>query len=90
MADDEELFTHTVTAWTAGQLRKALEGVPDDFPLVIIPADEPDNDLAAEAQVVTSAKTAGSWDPAAREYGAPDHFQVACDFPSGQYCRRRR
>ncbi len=37
---DEELFDHEVTAWTAGELRRALgctcgapEGVPDDFPV---------------------------------------------------------
>ena len=31
--DDEELFDHTVTPWTLGDLRKAVkdaEGLPDD------------------------------------------------------------
>jgi len=35
MSDDAELFTHTVTAWTLGDLRKAVreaEGLPDEFP----------------------------------------------------------
>jgi hypothetical protein len=90
MSDDEELFTHTVTAWTVGDLRKALEGVPDEFPLVIIPADKPENDLAAEEQVVVGAGSEGSWKPAAGTTGPPDHFQIAADFPSGQYYRRTR
>jgi len=33
MADNEELFTHTVGIWTAGQLREALGGVPDELPV---------------------------------------------------------
>jgi hypothetical protein len=43
--DDEELFDHQVTAWTAGQLRNASEGVPDDLPVMVITAEEPGSDL---------------------------------------------
>ena len=31
MTQEEELFDHQVSAWTAGQLRRALEGVADDI-----------------------------------------------------------
>jgi hypothetical protein len=55
MPDDEELFDHQVTAWTVGQLRAALKGVPDDLPVRIITADEPGSDLAGHEQVVISA-----------------------------------
>jgi hypothetical protein len=40
MADDEELFDHQVTPWTVGQLRKALEGIPDDLPVRVITAED--------------------------------------------------
>jgi hypothetical protein len=52
---DEELFDHQVTAWTVGQLRAALEGVPDELPVRVITAEEPGSDLAGEEQVVISA-----------------------------------
>ncbi len=41
MSHDEELFTHAVNAWTVGDLRKALDGAPDDLPLIVFVADEP-------------------------------------------------
>jgi Family of unknown function (DUF6225) len=53
--DDEELFDHQVTPWTVGQLRAALEGVPDDLPVRVITAEEPGSDLAGDEQVVTGA-----------------------------------
>jgi hypothetical protein len=56
--DDEELFDHQVTAWTVGQLRAALDGLPDDMPVRVITAEEPGSDLAGDEQVVISA---GPW-----------------------------
>ena len=57
-ATDEELFNHEVTAWTVGDLRKAMEGVPDGLPLrVFIPVD-PGADPTLE-QVVHDA---APWD----------------------------
>jgi hypothetical protein len=53
--DDEELFDHQVTAWTAGQLRKALQGVPDDPPVTVVTAEEPGSDLVGPGQVIISA-----------------------------------
>lgn len=86
MADDE-LFTHQVTAWTLGDLRravKAAEGLPDSFPVTVVPAEEPGGD-AGEEQVIISA---GPWGGA--EGAAPDHFEIGCEFPAGEYYRRRR
>jgi Family of unknown function (DUF6225) len=54
MTDDEELFDHQVTPWTAGQLRAALEGVPDDMPVRVWVAEDPGGDTVDE-QVVVSA-----------------------------------
>jgi hypothetical protein len=55
LTEGEELFGHQVTAWTAGQLRKALEGVPDDMPVTVVTAEEPGSDIAGDEQVVISA-----------------------------------
>ena len=103
--EDEELFDHQVTAWTAGQLRKALEGVPDDFPVTVVTAEEPGSDLAGDEQVIVSASpwvSAAAWsyadaknadDMRARLASGelqPDHFEISLEFPSGQYYRRIR
>jgi hypothetical protein len=56
--DDEELFDHQVTAWTVGQLRAALEGLPDDLPVRVITAEEPGSNLAGPDQVIIHA---GPW-----------------------------
>jgi hypothetical protein len=55
MAHYEELFDHQVTAWTVGQLRTALDGVPDDLPVRIITAEEPGGKLAGPDQVMIGA-----------------------------------
>lgn len=101
MRDDEEVFDHKVTAWTVGQLRQALAGVPDGLPVRVLTAEEPGGEFCGE-QVVISA---GPWADVdmgaggtADELGAklargelqPDHFEVSLEFPSGQYCRRVR
>ena len=88
--NDEELFDHQVTAWTAGQLRSALDGLPDGMPVRVVPADEPGSDLAGDEQVVISA---GPWTAEGvppSETVPADHFEISCEFPSGQYYRRGR
>jgi hypothetical protein len=87
MSDDEELFTHTVRAWTAGELRKALEGVPDDFPVTVVTAEEPGAEYAGPEQVVISA---APWNDRGDREAPPDHFEVSLEFPSGEYYRRTR
>lgn len=87
MSEDGELFDHHVTAWTAGHLRKALEGVPDDFPVTVVTADEPGSDLAGEEQVIISADL---WNVRGVKGEPPDHFEIGLEFPSGQYYRRPR
>jgi hypothetical protein len=55
---DEEEFDHVADAWTVGQLRAALEGVPDDLPIEVITAEEPGSNMAGPDQVVIGA---GPW-----------------------------
>lgn len=98
MDRDEELFDHTVTAWTVGQLRQALERVPDDLPVRVIPAEEPSGDMCGAEQVVIGAgpwayvPAASAGDVRAALAGGviqPGHFEISLEFPSGQYYRRR-
>lgn len=88
--NDEELFDHQVTARTVGELRKALDGVPDHMPVHVVVAEEPGSGLAGDEQVVIDA---GPWTavgiPPARTV-PPDQFAISYEFPSGQYYRRRR
>jgi hypothetical protein len=86
MPDDEELFDHQVTVLTVGDLRKALEGIPDDFPVTIAVAEEPGGDTA-DMQVAISA---GPWNDQGAEGVPADHFEIGSEFPSGQYYRRTR
>jgi hypothetical protein len=86
MSDDEELFTHAVRAWTAGELRKALDGVPDDFPVRVFYAEEPGGDFVDEPVVIS----AGPWNSQGEKGVLPDCFQIGCEFPSGEYYRRIR
>ena len=86
MADNEELFTHTVGIWTAGQLREALGGVPDELPVHVWIADEPGGETCDE-QVVYDA---GPWNSHGNEIAPPDQFGISCEFPPGEYYRRTR
>lgn len=104
MADDEEEFDHQVTPWTVGQLRAASAGLPDDFPVSVLVAQEPGGEFA-DVQVVISAEpwvSAKVWpdsvplnvDAMRAKLAAgevrPDHLEISLEFPSGRYYRRSR
>ena len=89
--NDEDLFDHQVTAWTAGELRRALDGVPDDTPVRVVPADEPGERFRGRR--AGSDVSAGPWTAEGippSETVPADHIEISCEFPSGQYYRRRR
>ena len=98
MSEDEELFTHTVTAWTAGQLRQAMNGLPDDLPVRVLVSEEPGGEFADEQVVISAAPWAtvdnASAEDVRRELASgelqPDHFEISLEFPSGEYYRRTR
>lgn len=87
-SDDEELFHHRVQAWTVGQLRRSLDGLPDDLPLVANMATEPGGQFV-NTQVVISA----SFGPVVNGDGSEDIDRtpaIGCEYPTGDYHRRRR
>jgi hypothetical protein len=92
-----ELVRHEVSAWTVGQLRKALADFPDDMAIRIAPLEEPGGDLEAPLQVVTNTEVREFGDapssgrpPAAGRGGdeSGEYVTLECDFPSGEYSRQ--
>ena len=91
-----KLFRHEVSAWTAGQLRKALADFPDDMPVRVAPLEEPGGELEAPLQVVTNAEVRVFADASGGDRPVPpgpdgepsgDYVTLECDFPSGEYYR---
>lgn len=83
----EESFEHQVKAWTVGQIRAALAGLPDDLPVIVDVAEEPGGELSDE-QVVTNVGFGYGIDAAGEPYvGRP--LRIGCEFPTGTYYRRR-
>lgn len=84
---DEELHEHVVDAWTVGQLRAALEGLPDDLPITVDVAEEPGGDTVDE-QVVISAGFGHGIAADGTEFVGRE-FRIGCEFPTGHYYRGR-
>ena len=91
-----ELLRHEVSAWTVGQLRKALADFPDDMPVRVAPLEEPGGELEAPLQVVTNTEVRMFADASGGDRPVPpgpdgkpsgDYVTLECDFPSGEYYR---
>ena len=85
MESDEELFTHEVKVWTVGDLRKALEDVADELPVRAFIAEEPGGGTADEQVVYGGCP----WSDQGKDT-PPQCFSLECEFPPGQYYRRKR
>ncbi len=88
-----KLLRHEVSAWTVGQLRKALADFPDDMPVRVAPLEEPGGDLEAPLQVVTGTEVrafeeTGGQPVRGGEDQAGDYVTLECDYPSGEYARQ--
>lgn len=88
MASDEEEFEHKVDAWTVGQLRAALDGVPDDMPLICWVAEEPGGKDVCGDQVVFGAGF-GNVDWGNGLVEDRSRFGLSLEFPPGTYYRTR-
>ena len=84
-ADTVEIeYEHTVTAWTVGDLRQALQPVPADMPLHAVTAEKAGGDIEGETQVVTSTFFSES---GLKVDAGKQRFTLLLDFPSGTYNR---
>ena len=86
-----KMVKHEVSAWTVGQLRKALDGYPDGMPVRVAPLEEPGGDLEAPLQVVVSSEIRlfaddhGALSRRAQNGDGRDYVTLECDYPSGDY-----
>ena len=80
-------FEHTARQWTAGELRAALDGVPDNTPVEVAVPDAPDGD--AEDTYVVTGLGYGQVDWADGRGLLEDRrsIEIAADWPSGVYYR---
>jgi hypothetical protein len=86
-----KMVKHEVSAWTVGQLRKALDSFPEDMAVRVAPLEEPGGDLEAPLQVVVNsdvrlfADDRGALSRRAQNGDGKDYVALECDYPSGEY-----
>jgi Family of unknown function (DUF6225) len=86
-----KMVKHEVSAWTVGQLRKALAEFPDDMAVRVAPLEEPGGDLEAPLQVVINSEVRlfaddhGPLSHRAQNGDGKDYVALECDYPSGDY-----
>jgi hypothetical protein len=86
-----------MTAWTAGQLRQAMEGLPDDLPVSLLVSQEPGGEFADEQVVISAAPWSGGSNATAEDVRRrlaggelqPERPEISLGSPSGQYYPRR-
>jgi len=84
----EQTYEHVVDAWTVGQLRAALVGLPDDLPVIVDVAEEPGGDTVDEQVVISAGFGHGIAGDGIEFVGR--EFRIGCEFPTGQYYRGGR
>lgn len=82
----DETLEHVVDAWTVGRLRAALDGLPDDLPVIVEVAEEPGGDMVGE-QVVIHAGFGHGVASDGTEYVSRE-LRIGCEFPTGTYYYR--
>lgn len=81
----EEEYHHLVDAWTVGQLRAALDGLPDELPIIVDVAETPGGDLVDEQVVIHVGFGHGTTGDGEEYVGR--ELRIGCEFPSGRYTR---
>ncbi|MEO3977885.1 DUF6225 family protein [Streptomyces sp. CAU 1734] len=80
-----DTFDHFPQVWTAGRLREALAGLPDDTPIHIGVADGPgDFDGYSEYSLV-NLEPVEKDHPAAGPAGTDVEYTLFADYKAGQY-----
>ncbi|MFE5736098.1 DUF6225 family protein [Streptomyces celluloflavus] len=94
LTDSATTIDHSPTVWTAGQLREALAGLPDDALVHVGVADGPgDFDGYSEYALVDLAPVEKDHAPGSRDHaqdssaGTEVEYTLFADFKAGQYYR---
>jgi hypothetical protein len=82
----EEFYEHTVRAWTVGQLRAALNALPDDLPIVVDAAEEAGGDTVYQQVIVHVGFGHGIAGDRTEFIGR--ELRIGCELPSGNYHQR--
>lgn len=85
--NEYEPYEHTVAAWSVGQLRAALDGLPDDLPIIVDVAEEPGGDTVEEQVVINVGLGHGTLGDGTEFVGR--ELRIGCEFPSGTYDRKQ-
>lgn len=80
-------YEHTVEAWNVGQVRAALDGLPDDLPIIVDVAEEPGGDTVGEQVVIHVGFGHGTLGDGTEFIGR--ELRIGCEFPSGSYHRKQ-
>ncbi|GIJ63063.1 DUF6225 family protein [Virgisporangium aurantiacum] len=86
-----EPFIHEAEPLTVAAVLAAMEGLPDDMPVVVWPAEDPgSND--GDDQVDFDGAIGLDWSPPTRgeregEWVTGNHFDLQLEYPSGKYLR---
>jgi len=80
-------YEHTVEAWNVGQVRAALDGPPDDLPIIVDVAEEPGGDTVEEQVVIHVGFGQGTLGDGTEFIGR--ELRIGCEFPSGSYHRKQ-
>ena len=72
---------HVADAWTVGRLRAALEGLPDDLPIIVDAAEEPGGDLVDEQVIIDVGFGHGVAGDGSEFIGR--ELRIGCEFSTG-------
>lgn len=78
---------YVADAWTVGRLRAALEGLPEDLPIIVDVAEEPGGDLVDEQVIIHVGFGHGVAGDGSEFIGR--ELRIGCEFPTGTYERRQ-
>jgi hypothetical protein len=94
MGEREEVFHHKPKAvLTIGDLRRALEGLPDDVQLKVATPDSPGNSIPGHDAwedrwvVIEAIREVDDWQDGLGHDHHDDHLIIWCDFPEDDYYR---
>ena len=79
-------YEHAVEVWNVGQLRAALDGLPEDLPIIDV-AEEPGGDAVEEQVVINVGFGHGTLGDGTEFVGR--EWRIGCEFPFDGYHRKQ-
>lgn len=86
----DEYVDHVVVAWTVGQLRAALQGLSDEFPIVVWVPEQPGEPLVQEFVITDAGHSTVVVGTHPDRVDDQRRLGVTVDWPTGRYPRASR